>query len=99
MSHSRYCCMWVHIIMNGIENNISISVGKKIKKVRKSLGLSGNELGKILGVSQQQVSRYERGTSAITIDTLIRISNALNITVNELIIEYLSFEYDELLIK
>lgn len=85
--------------MSKIKNNVSVSVGKNIKKVRKLLGLSGNELGKILGVSQQQVSRYESGTSAITIDTLIRISNALNVSVSELIIDYLNYEYDNLLIK
>ncbi|MCI9740285.1 helix-turn-helix domain-containing protein [Proteus mirabilis] len=71
---------------------------KKIKEVRKSVGLSGNELGKVLGLSQQQVSRYERGESPITIDILIRISNALNVSVNELIIDYLNHEHSELLI-
>ncbi|HID7484206.1 TPA: helix-turn-helix domain-containing protein [Morganella morganii] len=86
-------------MVSKIKNNVNVSVGKNIKKVRKSLGLSGNELGKILGVSQQQVSRYESGTSAITIDTLIRISNALNISVNKLITDYLNYEYDNLLIK
>ncbi|EPL8096244.1 helix-turn-helix domain-containing protein [Morganella morganii] len=86
-------------MVSKIKNNVSVSVGKKIKKVRKTVGLSGNELGKLLGLSQQQVSRYESGTSAITIDILIRISNALNVSVNELIIDYLNYEYDGISIK
>lgn len=41
--------------------NVNQIVGKEIRKRRKELGLSGAELAGLVGISQQQVSRYERG--------------------------------------
>ncbi|MEX6209206.1 MULTISPECIES: helix-turn-helix domain-containing protein [Providencia] len=42
--------------------NVNRIVGKEIRKRRKHLGLSGFELANLVGVSQQQISRYERGS-------------------------------------
>ncbi|MEY0874462.1 helix-turn-helix domain-containing protein, partial [Providencia manganoxydans] len=41
--------------------NVNRIVGREIRKRRKHLGLSGIELANLVGVSQQQISRYERG--------------------------------------
>ncbi|HDS2912607.1 TPA: helix-turn-helix transcriptional regulator, partial [Morganella morganii subsp. morganii] len=55
------------------KNTASARLGKKIKEIRKSYKMSGNELARKLGMSQQQVSRYESGKSSMTIDTIILI--------------------------
>lgn len=52
------------------DNSVSISVGRKIKEARKSAGMTGEQLGLRLGVTQQQISRYESGRTPITIDIL-----------------------------
>lgn len=57
--------------------NVNQIVGKEIRKRRKELGLSGAELAGLVGISQQQVSRYERGECNITLDNLISLAKAL----------------------
>ncbi|EGT3631974.1 helix-turn-helix transcriptional regulator, partial [Morganella morganii] len=36
-------------------------IGQEIKTLRKSKGITGYELGSIIKLSQQQISRYENG--------------------------------------
>ena len=78
--------------MKSMKNSVSANIGGKIKKIRKSAGISGVELSHKLGVSQQQVSRYELGQSAMTIDTVIMIANILDTPVTELLADYLISE-------
>ncbi|QXX85182.1 helix-turn-helix transcriptional regulator (plasmid) [Providencia sp. R33] len=60
------------------------TIGIKIKKLRKGKGLTAEELGRFLGVSQQHVSRYERGVSLVNIDILIKLSFIFKVTIGEL---------------
>ncbi|HDF2329236.1 TPA: helix-turn-helix transcriptional regulator [Morganella morganii] len=53
------------------------TIGNSIKERRKELGYSGAEMGRLLKVSQQQYSRYERGESMISAITLFKISDIL----------------------
>lgn len=57
--------------------NVNQVVGKEIRKRRKKLGLSGVGLADLIGVSQQQISRYERGECNITLDNLLNLAKAL----------------------
>lgn len=59
--------------------NVNQIIGKEIRKRRKKLGLSGVELADLVGVSQQQISRYERGECNITIDNLFNLARALEL--------------------
>ncbi|MDR2225323.1 MAG: helix-turn-helix transcriptional regulator [Providencia sp.] len=63
------------------ENNISKLIGGRIKKIRREKGISGAELGKMLQISQQQISRYERGINHISVDCLYQISVILDVNV------------------
>lgn len=54
-------------------------VGIKIQQRRKKLHLSQAELGKILGISAQQIQRYESGENSVPLAKLMHIGNALNI--------------------
>ena len=53
-------------------------VGKDIRGIRQAKGLSQKGLAKKLGVSQQLVSRVEKGKENISLRTLTSISRALN---------------------
>ncbi|EMI5492701.1 helix-turn-helix transcriptional regulator [Providencia stuartii] len=57
--------------------NVNQIVGKEIRRRRKKLGLSGIELADLIGVSQQQISRYERGECNITLGNLLNLAKAL----------------------
>lgn len=45
-------------------------IGSFLKKARKNQSLTGHQLGRLMQVSQQQISRYERGETGINIETL-----------------------------
>lgn len=61
-------------------------LGDLLKSYRRSLGITGKALGQKLNVSQQQISRYERGVNALNIDMLMNFFQALEMDDNE--IEY-----------
>lgn len=45
-------------------------IGRFLKEARKNKSLTGHQLGSLLLISQQQISRYERGETGINIETL-----------------------------
>lgn len=60
-------------------------IARKVKGLRKAKGLSQVELAKKSGLSLRTVQRVEKGGTKATGETLIRISNVLEITLKELI--------------
>ncbi|HGM9948934.1 TPA: helix-turn-helix domain-containing protein [Providencia rettgeri] len=65
------------------KKNVYELLGNHLRKARVSKGLSGNELGSIIHLSQQQVSRYELGINKLSLDKLIEIVIFLDIDINE----------------
>ncbi|WP_232801067.1 helix-turn-helix domain-containing protein [Providencia rettgeri] len=65
------------------KKNVYALLGNYLRKARVSKGLSGNELGSIIHLSQQQVSRYELGVNKLSLDKLIEIVIFLDIDINE----------------
>ncbi len=62
-----------------------MSVGSNIKKYRKKSGLSGSQLGGMIGISQSNIARYENGgVKYISTEILERIANALSCKVSDL---------------
>lgn len=61
---------------------VAMLVGQKIKKLRKEEGLTTLELAEEVGISQQQVSRYERGINRIDVDFLSKITQIFNISIH-----------------
>lgn len=49
---------------------ISGHVGIFLRKARKEKNMTGKQLARLMNVSQQQISRYEIGATAITVDQL-----------------------------
>ncbi|MBQ0211502.1 helix-turn-helix transcriptional regulator [Providencia rettgeri] len=72
------------------DNFFSSYCGFVLKKERKELGISGIELARRLNISQQQVSRYERGINKMSLDMLLNISVALNIPMEKFIANVIS---------
>jgi transcriptional regulator with XRE-family HTH domain len=58
---------------------LSKVIGKNLRFFRKKWGLNQNQIGKILGVSYQQVQKYEKGISRIPIDSLYCLACHFNI--------------------
>ena len=60
---------------------IDKKIGLRIKQIRKSWGLSQSELAERIGISFQQIQKYEKGSSRISVMRLQQISEALGINI------------------
>jgi transcriptional regulator with XRE-family HTH domain len=56
-------------------------IGEFIRSRRKELGLSQEQLAERVGVSYQQVQRYENGGSMLNVENVQRVAKALGIPV------------------
>ncbi len=56
-------------------------IGNAIKQTRKERNLTQEELGKLVGVQKSQISRLEKNTSNVTIETLLKVFTALKAKV------------------
>ncbi len=63
-------------------NPIDIHVGSRVRLRRLLVGMSQDRLGEELGVTFQQVQKYERGTNRIGASRLFQISQVLGVPVN-----------------
>ncbi|MCK6418594.1 MAG: helix-turn-helix domain-containing protein [Alphaproteobacteria bacterium] len=57
----------------------NVQIGQNLKRVRKNQGLSQDALGKILGVSAQQIQKYENGINRISAETLFILRHVFNV--------------------
>lgn len=62
-----------------------MSLGKKIKELRRKSGLSQKDLADYVGVSQAYISKIEEEKRQPTFRIVVLIANALNITMDELL--------------
>lgn len=57
-------------------------IGKRIQMRRKETGFTAEQLSEQIGISSQQLLRYERGDNKINIQHLILIAQALQTPLN-----------------
>lgn len=57
-------------------------IGHRIKSLRRSAGLSQANLGSALGVTFQQVQKYESGRSRIAADKLHQIAQTMGVDIS-----------------
>lgn len=60
-------------------------VGGRVRLLRKSRGVSQSALAEAIGVTFQQVQKYERAANRISISMLSRMAQALDTTVGDLV--------------
>ncbi len=63
-------------------NPVDVHVGARVRLRRKILKLSQEKLGEELGVTFQQVQKYERGANRIGASRLWKLSGVLDVPVN-----------------
>ncbi len=68
--------------MDGQPNPTDIHVGKRLRLRRTLLGMSQEKLGVAVGLTFQQVQKYERGTNRIGASRLYELSKVLGVSVN-----------------
>jgi transcriptional regulator with XRE-family HTH domain len=73
-----------------VANPIDLAVGLRIRERRRALGLSQSQLAQALGVTFQQVQKYELGANRVSASRLAAIAEVLDTTCGRLFGEVLS---------
>ncbi len=60
------------------------SVGNNIKEIRTKLGITQAELAELVGVARVSIISIEKGHFIPTIETALRISQALNVSIEKI---------------
>ena len=63
----------------GIPHPIDVHVGSRLHMRRTLFGLNQTELGEALGVTFQQIQKYEKGTNRISASRLFDLSHVLDV--------------------
>lgn len=66
----------------GIPNPVDIHVGIKVRERRTLLGISQTQLADMLGITFQQVQKYERGKNRISCSRLVDLASVLDIEID-----------------
>ena len=67
---------------SGNPNPIDIHVGSRVRLRRNLLGMSQEKLGEALGLTFQQIQKYERGANRIGASRLFEMSKVLGVPVS-----------------
>jgi transcriptional regulator with XRE-family HTH domain len=63
-------------------NPVDTHVGSRVRLRRTMLGMSQEKLGEALGITFQQIQKYEKGSNRIGASRLQRITEVLNVPVS-----------------
>jgi transcriptional regulator with XRE-family HTH domain len=64
---------------------LDLNVGARIRLRRKALGITQSELAQALGLTFQQVQKYERGVNRVSASVLVKIAQRLECPVSYLL--------------
>ncbi len=64
------------------QNKITQQVAVRVKQARIENNYTQQQIANFLGVSFQQVQKYESGLSSISINKLILLANSLNLNIS-----------------
>jgi transcriptional regulator with XRE-family HTH domain len=73
-----------HVVTRRRDHLIDKKIGSVIRMRRIKLGLSQTDLGNALGVTFQQIQKYENGTNAVASTRISDLCRALEMTPNDL---------------
>ena len=62
-----------------------VAVGKRIRELRRKLGITQLELSEMINVSPPHMSNIENGNKNVGVETLVKIANVLHISTDELL--------------
>jgi len=65
----------------------NVEIGEKLKNLRKKAGYTQERLAEVIGVSRNQLQKYEYGTDGIDTEKLQLLADALSVPVQEFFVE------------
>ena len=66
-------------------DKVDVEVGQRIRVLRNNAGISQTQLAEELGVTFQQVQKYEKGVNRVGAGRLTKIAGVLNVPVIKLL--------------
>lgn len=66
-----------------------IEIGKRIKIARIRIGISQENLAELVNLSPSHMSNIETGTTKVSLTSIVKIANALSVTVDDLLCDNL----------
>ncbi len=66
----------------GMPHPVDVHVGRRVRMRRKLLGMSQTKLGEAIGLTFQQIQKYERGTNRIGSSRLVDLCRALDVPIS-----------------
>jgi transcriptional regulator with XRE-family HTH domain len=67
------------------DEKVAMALGERIRQLRKEHGWSQAQLGNQVGTDSQRISRYENGRITPSVDALVRLADALEVSVDYLV--------------
>jgi transcriptional regulator with XRE-family HTH domain len=68
-----------------VATNVDTEIGHRLRAMRADQGISQDKLGDALGVSFQQIQKYEKGTNRISLVRAIEMAKVLDTSLDQLI--------------
>jgi transcriptional regulator with XRE-family HTH domain len=65
-------------------HRLDVAIGHRIRERRRVIGVSQGQLARAVGVTFQQVQKYERGTNRVSFSRLMEIVRALDCQLSDL---------------
>jgi transcriptional regulator with XRE-family HTH domain len=73
-----------------ITSQIDVHIGQKLRTIRISAKMSQEQVGELLGVSLQQIQKYEICANRISASKLYEFAKIFNVSINYFFDDYLS---------
>ena len=78
--------------MDGTELDYK-KIGQRVKNARNKLGWKQEELAHRVGITTSHMSHIETGQTKVALPTIVKIANALSVSVDELLCDSLQHAY------
>lgn len=76
-----------------------VSIGERITQLRKAKNWSQDELAKEIDSSRVMIGKYERGDNLPSIEVIVKLAKAFDVSVDYLLGEGLNATYDKEMVK
>ena len=67
---------------SGVPNPVDVHVGTRIRQRRSLIGVSQEKLAESVGITFQQIQKYERGSNRVSASRLFQFSKILDVPVS-----------------
>lgn len=67
------------------KTEIDVAIGARVRRLRNERGMSQSDIARVLGLTFQQVQKYENGTNRISGSRLVTVAKILKVPVSMIV--------------